>query len=81
MSPSSSVIYETDIDSIIDNSQMVNYKFDTRTNDLKAINITVINVNSKDGGLYRTVKSEIVDGCALLVVKGMIKTLLELHIC
>lgn len=81
MSPSSSVIYETDIDSIIDNSQMVNYKFDTRTNDLKAINITVINVNSKDGGLYRAVKSEIVDGCALLVVKGMIKTLLELHIC
>ncbi|XP_076111831.1 hemicentin-1-like [Mytilus galloprovincialis] len=70
MSPSSSVIYETDIDSIIDNSQMVNYKFDTRTNDLKAINITVINVNSKDGGLYRAVKSEIVDGCALLVVKG-----------
>ncbi|CAC5424007.1 unnamed protein product [Mytilus coruscus] len=70
MSPSSSVIYETDIDSIIDNSRLVKYKFNTRTNDLKAINITVINVNSKDGGLYKAKKGEIEDGCSLLVVTG-----------
>ncbi|CAC5390288.1 unnamed protein product [Mytilus coruscus] len=66
----SEIIYKVQGGSIIRNSKHVNYIFDNKTQDVKAIKITVINVNKIDAGLYSAEDetSGNVDGCCLLIV-------------
>ncbi|CAG2227892.1 unnamed protein product [Mytilus edulis] len=55
--------------SINPNSPSTKYKYDNSTTDFQNINITIINVNETDAGLYITKDdNKHVDGCCLLVV-------------
>lgn len=47
------------------------------TTDVTKINITVMQVNIIDAGLYQTVEDGKVNGCCLLVVTGMILDLIK----
>lgn len=58
---------------IIPNSKSTKYKYDKLTTDFQNINITIINVNETDAGLYITKDTNNnVDRCCLLVVTGML---------
>ncbi|XP_052062961.1 neural cell adhesion molecule 1-like isoform X2 [Mytilus californianus] len=65
---SSDVIYQVQGGSIISNFEDRKYIFDKMTQDVKAINITVIRVNMTDAGLYSAETGGNVDGCCLLIV-------------
>lgn len=74
------VIYTAHYGNILVNSQSKKYKFDNITTDVSQINITVMQVNIIDAGLYQTVKDGEVNGCCLLVVTGMILNLIKTRI-
>lgn len=57
---------------ISSNSQSTKYKYDKVSTDFQKINITIINLNDTDAGLYivKNVQGQVY-GCCLLVVTGM----------
>ncbi|CAC5374230.1 unnamed protein product [Mytilus coruscus] len=61
-------IYAVHGGSIISNDTSKKYIINTMTKELQVINITVIQVNKTDAGLYRAVTGRKVDGCCILVV-------------
>lgn len=76
----SNIIYSVQFDKMISpNFREGKYLYDKTTNDVKALNITVMGVNKADAGIYRAEGStnKIVDGCCLLIITSMILTLLD----
>ncbi|CAC5374234.1 unnamed protein product [Mytilus coruscus] len=70
-SPSSALIYEVQTGDVIGNFNKDKYVVNSETNDIKAINITVLHVDEKDAGLYRAEDhNHNVNGCCFLVVTG-----------
>ncbi|CAG2227485.1 unnamed protein product [Mytilus edulis] len=79
----SNIIYSVQFDKMISpNFREGKYLYDKTTNDVKALNITVMGVNKADAGIYRADGStnKIVDGCCLLIITSVpINTTLTLQ--
>ncbi|CAC5424009.1 unnamed protein product [Mytilus coruscus] len=66
--PSLKGIYTVSGGSIFSNTQSLKYKFNNASNDVTAINITVLHLNETDAGIYIAKEAGKVYGCCLLVV-------------
>lgn len=74
-SPSSALIYQVSGGVFVGNNNKEKHVVNSKTIDIKAINITVLHVDEKDAGLYRAEDiNKNVEGCCLLVVTGMMST-------
>ncbi|VDI04345.1 Hypothetical predicted protein [Mytilus galloprovincialis] len=70
-SPSSALIYQVSGGVFVGNNDKEKHVVNSKTIDIKAINITVLHVDEKDAGLYRAEDiNKNVEGCCLLVVTG-----------
>jgi hypothetical protein len=69
-SPSTTIIYKVIEGSIIPNTDINKYKINS--NGTEQIDISVLNVNQNDGGIYQTVDmSPPPNGCCLLIITGL----------
>jgi hypothetical protein len=71
LSPSNRTIYIV-IGDIVPNTDMNKYKINSK--DIEQIDISVLNVNQNDSGIYQSVslsESSNVDGCCLLIITGL----------
>ena len=70
-SPSKTTIYKVVAGDIIPNADMKKYKINSKGTE--EIDISVLNVNRNDGGIYQLISPSgrhNVDGCCLLIITG-----------
>jgi hypothetical protein len=72
LSPSNTTIYKVVAGDMVPNTDMNKYKINSKG--IQQIDISVLNVNQNDGGIYQSLslsESSNVDGCCLLIITGL----------